>query len=62
MKEWFATLIDDLKFLGSEVKREFGSLETIPDAEVKNNAQPPVPVYIPFDLKCPGTNIKFYRH
>ena len=37
MKEWFATLIDDLKFLGSEVKREFGSLETIPDTEVKNS-------------------------
>ncbi len=23
MKEWFATLIDDLKFLGAEFKREF---------------------------------------
>ena len=27
MKEWFATLIDDLKFLGTEFKREFSDLE-----------------------------------
>lgn len=27
MKEWFATLIDDLKFLGAEFKREFSDLE-----------------------------------
>ena len=26
MKEWFATLIDDLKFLGAEFKREFSDL------------------------------------
>ncbi len=27
MKQWFATLIDDLKFLGAECKREFSDLE-----------------------------------
>ncbi len=27
MNEWFATLIDDLKFLGAECKREFLDLE-----------------------------------
>lgn len=30
MKEWFATLIDDLKFLGAEFKREFSELEIRP--------------------------------
>lgn len=30
MKEWFATLIDDLKFLGAEFKREFSDLGITP--------------------------------
>lgn len=30
MNEWFATLIDDLKFLGAECKREFLDLEIRP--------------------------------
>lgn len=30
MKEWFATLINDLKFLGTEFKREFSDLEIRP--------------------------------
>ncbi len=30
MKEWFATLFDDLKFLGAEFKREFSDLESSP--------------------------------
>lgn len=30
MKEWFATLIYDLKFLGAEFKREFSDLEIRP--------------------------------
>ena len=30
MKEWFATLIDDLKFLWAEFKREFSDLGSPP--------------------------------
>ncbi|MDK2581933.1 hypothetical protein [Citrobacter portucalensis] len=30
MKEWFATLIDDLKFLGAEFKKEFSDLGITP--------------------------------
>lgn len=30
MNEWFATLIDDLKFLGAEFKREFSDLGITP--------------------------------
>ena len=30
MNEWFATLIDDLKFLGAECKREFSDLGITP--------------------------------
>ncbi|EDP9826640.1 hypothetical protein QE94_004509 [Salmonella enterica subsp. enterica] len=30
VKEWFATLIDDLKFLGAEFKSEFSDLEIRP--------------------------------
>ncbi|EDV4653914.1 hypothetical protein R673_004589 [Salmonella enterica subsp. enterica serovar Anatum] len=30
MKEWFAILIDDLKFLGAQFKREFSDLEITP--------------------------------
>lgn len=30
MKEWFSTLIDDLKFLGAEFKKEFSDLEIRP--------------------------------
>ncbi|WP_433712770.1 hypothetical protein [Escherichia marmotae] len=30
MKEWFTTLIDDLKFLGEEFKREFFDSEIKP--------------------------------
>ena len=30
MKKWLATLIDDLKFLGAEFKREFSDLGITP--------------------------------
>jgi hypothetical protein len=30
VKEWFATLIDDLKFLGADFKREFSDLGITP--------------------------------
>lgn len=30
MQKWFATLIDDLKFLGAEFKREFSDLGITP--------------------------------
>ncbi|MBA8563700.1 hypothetical protein HVV49_23475 (plasmid) [Citrobacter freundii] len=30
MKQWFVTLIDDLKFLGAEFKREFSDLGITP--------------------------------
>jgi len=30
VKEWFATLIDDLKFLGAEFKKEFSDLGITP--------------------------------
>ena len=30
MKEWFATLVDGLKFLGTECKREFSDLGITP--------------------------------
>ncbi len=29
MKQWFVTLIDDLKFLGAEFKREFSDLGSV---------------------------------
>ncbi|CAH6290822.1 MULTISPECIES: hypothetical protein [Citrobacter] len=62
MKKWLATLIDDLKFLGSEVKKECTNLEVTPAANATDTAKPHMPVYIPFDSKCAGTNVKFYRH
>ncbi|VAK79326.1 Uncharacterised protein [Enterobacter cloacae] len=62
MKKWFATLLDDLKFLGSEVKKEFSDLEITPASEVPNNPSRPKSAYVPYSAKNPTTNIKFYRH
>ena len=61
MKKWFATLIDDLKFLGAECKREFSDLDITPASEVPENLSRPKKAYVPFTVYVPSTNIQFYR-
>lgn|GEM_PF-5474192 len=61
MKEWFATLIDDLKFLGAECKREFSDLELTPASELPKNPSRPETAYVPFYVKVPGTNAPYIR-
>lgn len=61
MKKWFTTLIDDLKFLGSEVKKEFSVLEITPASEVHENPSRPKTAYVPHNVKVPMTNMLFYR-
>lgn len=61
MKEWFATLVEDLKFLGTECKREFSDLEITSASEVQENLSRPKTAYVPFNVYVPSTNILFYR-
>ncbi|WP_250845260.1 hypothetical protein [Escherichia coli] len=61
VKKWFATLIDDLKFLGAECKREFSDLDITPASEVPENLSRPKKAYVPFNVYVPSTNIQFYR-
>lgn len=61
MKQWFATLIGDLKFLGAECKREFSDLEITPASELKNNRSCDEPAYVPYDVYVPSTLHVFYR-
>ena len=61
MKKWFETLIDDLKFLGREFKREFSDLEITPASEVPESLSRPKKAYVPFNVYVPSTNVLFYR-
>lgn len=61
MKQWFATLIDDLKFLGAKCKREFSDLEITPASEAQENLSRPKKAHVPFNVYVPSTNVLFYR-
>lgn len=61
MKQWFATLVDDLKFLGAEFKREFSDLEITPASEEPESLSRPKKAYVPFNVYVPSTNVLFYR-
>ncbi|HDS3501251.1 TPA: hypothetical protein QIR73_002120 [Enterobacter cloacae] len=61
MKKWLSTFVDDLKYLGAEVKREFSDLEVTPASELPENPSRPKTAYVPYSVKVPATNMQFYR-